>query len=202
MLLANAQRSKNQSVRVGVCQSESVHLCISVSLAPHATVNTILLSSKSVQEHSQVSDSSEREQVIITPEWVNGYTQGFHLASGLFQVGQQSGRCEGTESNLSLSAQVEVLKQQLQEKEYSLTLYKNAKQVDTEINADLRRELDQCHENIQHLSESYIDTIARNSFLEDRNRAYYLNYHNLSEELNTTGSLTDSAEKPPSQGPL
>ena len=105
-------------------------LCLSCP-ALLITVNTISFSSESFENISQVSNFPKREQISITPEWVSGYQEGFHLASGLFKVGQQSGRCEGNEDIFSLKAQIFQLKQQLEEKEYSVTLYKNAKDVDT-----------------------------------------------------------------------
>jgi hypothetical protein len=175
---------------------------VSFRCSPLVTVNTISSSSESIEKLSQVSHFPQREQIHITPEWVEGYTEGFQLASGLFKVGQQSGRSESNENNLSLEAQILELKQQLQDKTDSLTLYRQAVERASELNISLTRQLDQTHTNVDHLTESYIDVLARNSFLEDRNQYYYHNYHGLHQETQITGPLIDTEDKPPTQGPF
>ena len=173
-----------------------------MSLSALASANTISFSSESIEKLSQVSHFPKREQIDITPEWVEGYTEGFQLASGLFKVGQQSGTSERNDSNSFLEGQILELQKELQAKTDSVTLYRQAIQRAAELNTSLTRELDQTHTNVDHLTESYIDFLARNSFLEDRNQFYYRAYHGLQQETDFTGPLTDTKEKPATQAPF
>ena len=158
----------------------------------------------------KISLSIENEQTgckaLSLSEWAAEYKTGFNTASGLFQVGHESGRSleqAVVKDNLnSLNTEVLELKRQLQEKTDSLTLHRQAIQRAAELNSSLTRELHQTHTNVDHLTESYIDILARNSFLEDRNQFYYRNYHGLQQDTDITGPLIDTEEKPPTQGPF
>lgn len=93
------------------------------------------------------------------------------------------------------------LQKDLQQEKDLQTIFKNSNTVGIQVNQALRKELDQSQINVRHLSESYLDVLARNYFLENRNTWYYANFHGLTdEEIN--GPAEDLVDRPPSLGPL
>ena len=88
----------------------------------------------------------------------------------------------------------------LQDERELRELYFNGYSSQLKVNKDLKKDFEESQAKVRQLEEGFLDTLARNQFLENRNAWYYANFHGVAEELE--GPLQEDEDKPPSQGPL